>query len=137
MRPKKRILLIAIDENEIGPLRLVLVTHAYHVLFADDRKRALLEVAAGVVDLVLILSPTPKDAEAILGELKNLIRHVPMMAFGEPSKPAWQIRSADAVVARNIAPVELLERVKIMSARRRGPRKGVARSLPQVEAATA
>jgi two-component system, OmpR family, response regulator CpxR len=138
MRPKKRILLIAIDENEIGPLRLVLVTHAYHVLYVEDLRRALLEATAGIVDLVLILQPTPKETEAILAELKKIMPHVPMIAFGDPAKPIWQLRSAEAVVANNIAPFELLERIKVMSARKRGTRKGVTRAiLPAPEVATA
>jgi two-component system response regulator CpxR len=126
------------DENEIGPLRLVLVTHAYHVLYAEDIRRAVLEATAGIVDLVLILLPTPKATEAILGELKKVIPHAPMMAFGDPAKPIWQLRSAEAVVAKTMPTVELLERIKVMSARKRGPRKGVARATPAIaEVATA
>ncbi len=42
-----------------------------------------------------------------------------------------QIHGADALVAKKTCtPIELLERIKVMSARKRGPRKGMQR-LPQ------
>jgi hypothetical protein len=49
-----------------------------------------------------------------------------------------QIHVADAMVARkNCSPLELLERIKVMSARKRGPRKGAQRLTPVTELAAA
>jgi hypothetical protein len=50
-----------------------------------------------------------------------------------------QIHSAaDALLAKkNCSPQELLERIKVMSARKRGPRKGALRQAPVTELAAA
>jgi hypothetical protein len=45
---------------------------------------------------------------------------------------------ADALMAKkNCSPHELLERIKVMSARKRGPRKGAQRHIPSMELAQA
>jgi hypothetical protein len=51
---------------------------------------------------------------------------------------AGEMHSADALLAKkNCTPQELLERIKVMSARKRGPRKGSQRIAPVVELAVA
>jgi hypothetical protein len=57
-----------------------------------------------------------------------------MILLGDPQKMAGDIHAADAVLAKkNCSPLELLERIKVMSARKRGPRKGAQRIMPVVE----
>ena len=52
--------------------------------------------------------------------------------------PSFFLHPADAVLAkRNCAPQDLLERVKTMSARKRGPRKGSVRMAAEDELAKA
>jgi hypothetical protein len=49
-----------------------------------------------------------------------------------------EMHSADALLAKkNCSSLELLERIKVMSARKRGPRKGAQRVLPVTELAVA
>jgi hypothetical protein len=60
-----------------------------------------------------------------------------MVLLGDPQKMNGQIHGADAMLAKKTCSAqELLERVKVMSARKRGPRKGVHR-LPAAELAVA
>ncbi len=67
----------------------------------------------------------------LIRRLKQMAAHVPMVLMGDPQKMEGQIHGADALVAKKTCtPVELLERIKVMSARKRGPRKGMQR-LPQ------
>ena len=48
------------------------------------------------------------------------------------------VDAADALLAKkNCSPQELLERIKVMSARKRGPRKGSQRQAPMLELARA
>jgi len=48
------------------------------------------------------------------------------------------LHAADALVPkRNCTPQELLEKIKTMSARKRGPRKGSVRVAPEAELAVA
>ena len=51
---------------------------------------------------------------------------------------AGQIHAADALLAKKqCTPQDLLERIKTMSARKRGPRKGTLRQAPPSELAAA
>ena len=51
--------------------------------------------------------------------------HVPMILLGDAQAMDGEIHAADAVLARkSCSSLELLERIKVMSARKRGPRKG-------------
>ncbi len=48
-----------------------------------------------------------------------------MIMLGDPQRMGSEMHAADALLAKkNCSPLELLERVKVMSARKRGPRKG-------------
>jgi hypothetical protein len=63
--------------------------------------------------------------------LKQIASHVPMILLGDPQRIGGEIHGADALLAKkNCSPHELLERIKVMSARKRGPRKGAVRQLP-------
>jgi len=62
---------------------------------------------------------------------------VPMLLLGDAQTAGGEMHLADAVMARkNCSSLELLERVKVMSARKRGPRKGAQR-IPQDDALAA
>jgi hypothetical protein len=51
---------------------------------------------------------------------------------------AGEMYAADALLAKkNCSPQELLERIKVMSARKRGPRKGTVRMAAVAELAVA
>jgi len=58
--------------------------------------------------------------------------------MGDPQRMAGEMHAADALLAKkNCSAQELLERIKVMSARKRGPRKGSVRMAPVVELAVA
>jgi DNA-binding response OmpR family regulator len=51
-----------------------------------------------------------------------------MILLGDPQKMNGLMHGADALLTKkNCSPQELLERIKVMSARKRGPRKGSVR----------
>ncbi len=61
-----------------------------------------------------------------------------MILLGDPQTMGNEIHLADAMLAKkNCSPLELLERIRIMSARKRGPRKGTHRMAPVEELAVA
>jgi two-component system, OmpR family, response regulator CpxR len=61
-----------------------------------------------------------------------------MILLGDPQSMGGQIHAADALIAKKqCSPQELLERIKVMSARKRGPRKGTVRQAPMPELAVA
>ena len=129
MRPKKVILCVDDNEQDLSVLKFMLVTNGYRVLAATTGQDAIALFAENQIDLVLTDHAMPQmSGDQLVLKLKRIASHVPMVILGDPQKMNGQIHGADALLAKKTcSPQELLERVKIMSARKRGPRKGISR----------
>ncbi|MGB7266054.1 MAG: response regulator [Terracidiphilus sp.] len=134
MRPKKVILCVDDNEQELSVLKFLLTTNGYRVLSALSGKEAItIFASAPQVDLVLSDSNMPQmNGGQLVERLKRIAGHVPMILLCDAQAMNGDFHSADAMLARkNCTSLELLERIKVMSARKRGPRKGAQR-IPQV-----
>ena len=91
------------------------------------------------VDLVLTDFAMPQmNGNQLIDRLKQIASHIPMIMLGDPQKMGSDLHPADAMLAKkNCSAQELLERIKTMSARKRGPRKGSVRVQPMAELAVA
>jgi len=129
MRPKKVILCVDDNEQDLSVLKFMLMTNGYRVLAATTGQDAIALFAENQIDLVLTDHAMPQmSGDQLILKLKHIASHVPMVILGDPQKMNGQIHGADALLAKKTcSPQELLERVKIMSARKRGPRKGISR----------
>jgi CheY-like chemotaxis protein len=129
MRPKKVILCVDDNEQELSVMKFMLVTNGYRVLAATNGQEAIELFTENAVDLVLADFSMPQmSGDQLVVRLKKHASHVPMVLLGDPQKMNGQIHGADALLAKKTCSAqELLERVKVMSARKRGPRKGVQR----------
>ncbi len=130
MRPKKVILCVDDNEQELSVLMFTLSTNGYRVLAASNGQEAIAVFSATPqIDLVLADTHMPQMSGIQLAErLKRMRSHVPMLLLGDAQAVGGEMHVADAVMARkNCTSFELLERVKVMSARKRGPRKGAHR----------
>ena len=138
MRPTKVILCVDENEQELSILKFLLTTHGYKVVSAVTGQEAIGVFSGLQVDLVLASCGIPQmNGGQLVDRLKRIAPHVPMILLGD-AQAASQIHVADAMVARkNCSPLELLERIKVMSARKRGPRKGAVRLAPVTELAAA
>jgi CheY-like chemotaxis protein len=135
MRPKKVILCVNDNEQELSVLKFTLATNGYRVLAASNGQEAIANFAtAPQIDLVLAEINMPQMSGVQLAErLKRMRPHVPMILLGDAQAASGELHVADAVLTRkSCSTQELLERIKVMSARKRGPRKGAQR-MPQVE----
>ncbi|MGA2570789.1 MAG: response regulator [Terracidiphilus sp.] len=135
MRPKKIILCVNDNVQELSVLRFMLATNGYRVLAASNSQEATAVLAtAPQIDLVLADTTVSQINGVQLAErLKRAKPSVPMILFGDAQAVSGEMHVADAVLARkSCSTQELLERIKVMSARKRGPRKGAQR-IPQVE----
>jgi two-component system, OmpR family, response regulator CpxR len=139
MRPKKVILCVDDNEQDLSVLKFMLETNGYRVLSTDNGQEAVGIFAENPVDLVLADYAMPQmNGSQLVNRLKQIAAHVPMILLGDPQKMAGQMHAADALLAKKTcSPQELLERIKVMSARKRGPRKGMQRVAPGVELAVA
>jgi CheY-like chemotaxis protein len=139
MRPKKIILCVDDNEQELSVLKFMLATNGYRVISAGNGQEAISIFAETPVDLVLADYAMPQMNGGLLVErLKQIASHVPMILLGDPQRMVGEMHSADALLTKkSCSPQELLERIKVMSARKRGPRKGSVRMPPVMELARA
>jgi two-component system, OmpR family, response regulator CpxR len=137
MRPKKVILCVDDNEQELSVLKFMLSTNGYRVLAATTGQEAIeMFSEATQIDLVLADAAMPQmSGKQMIERMKHIASHVPMILLGDPQ--SGEMHVADAMLAKkNCSSQELLERVKVMSARKRGPRKGTHR-VPAVAMAVA
>jgi two-component system, OmpR family, response regulator CpxR len=140
MRPKKIILCVNGNEQELSVLKFMLSTNGYKVVSAVTGQEAIGAFGSMQIDLVLTEMNLPQmSGDQLVQRLKKIASHVPMILLGDPQPAGGEIHLADAMLAKkNCTSMELLERIKTMSARKRGPRKGslrAAQAQPQTLAA--
>ena len=139
MRPKKIILCVDDNEQELSVTSFMLSTNGYRVISATNGQDAIAVFNNVAVDLVLADFSMPQmNGAQLVARLKRIASHVPMILMGDPQAMGGDMHAADAFVARkNCTTLELLEKIKVMSARKRGPRKGTQRLAMHVELAAA
>jgi DNA-binding response OmpR family regulator len=117
----------------------MLTTNGYKVVAATNGQEAIGAFQVNQVDLVLAdFNMQPMKGDQLVHRLKAIASHVPMILLGDPQMTGGEIHVADALIAKkNCSPQDLLERIKIMSARKRGPRKGTQRVAPPAQLAQA
>ena len=136
MRPKKVLLCVDDNEQELSVLKFMLETNGYRVLTALNGQEAVAIFASTPqVDLVLTDSQMPQmSGNQLVTRLKRMAAHVPMILLGDGQSPTGELHAADALIVRkNCSTQDLLERIKLMSARKRGPRKGAQRLMHVAE----
>ena len=136
MRPKKVILCVNDNEQELSVTSFMLATNGYLVLTAVNGQEAVAIFSATPhIDLVLCDYAMPEmDGGETVKRLKEIAGFVPMILLGDLKVMADRIHIADALLAKKqCSPQELLERIKVMSARKRGPRKGSVHGSHKVD----
>jgi two-component system, OmpR family, response regulator CpxR len=136
MRPKKVILCVVSNEQELSVFNFMLRTKGYKVLPATNYHEAMAAFSSvEQVDLVLADSHLPQmSGSQLLDRLKRMAGHVPAILLGEVPAGSSEIHSTDALIVRKNCPVQdLLDRINAMSKRKRGPRKGVPRTIHVAE----
>lgn len=125
MRPAKQILLLFADETELSIMSYSLKTTGYRVIGVTDHHQALIELAHEDIDLVIVSLKLPCTTveNPIIESLKAIKSHVPILLFR--GKSDLQLPHPATVVRdRKTAISEILEHIKVLVARKRGPRKG-------------
>jgi len=104
MRPKKVILCVDDNEQELSVLKFMLATNGYRVLSACTGQEAIGIFAEIQVDLVLADYAMPQmNGDQLVGRLKQIASHVPMILLGDPQKMGGEIHAADALLAKRTA----------------------------------
>lgn len=130
MRPKAKLVYFSTEESQLSITSFVLETAKYKVFKASTGSEVLKHVTEHRVNLVIIdVGVYLFTTNEIARRIKSISPYTPVMLIGELRSDF--IHSADAILDKKISTRELLERVKIMSARKRGPRKGSHHRVPE------
>lgn len=125
MRPKKIILCVDNNERTLSVRKFLLETRGFRVLTAATGREAIAIFTAQSIDLALIDLRLPQmDGNALIGQLKEISSEVPMILVSDTVKAGERAHQADAFLGKgSCSPADIIERIRIMSARKRGPRK--------------
>ncbi len=120
MRPKKRILLAACHEERASILKYVLETHSFVAVIAPDAAEAVAQLRAQPWDLLLCELPF-HGLVALLDQARAA--YTPSAVLTGALREAPPLLNADAMISKADAyPAILLDRLKVLTARKRGPR---------------
>jgi CheY-like chemotaxis protein len=130
MRPKKKILLLSLSESRLSLLAFMLRTNGYSVTSESviDEARELL--ATQPFDALLCDLPLP-GVEELIASMHLINFWAKTLVIGTSTSDARLF--ADALFTFEPSAAELLERIKILCARKRGPqRKKLPERVPPV-----
>ncbi len=125
MRPKKTILCVDDNESILSVRKFLLETRGYRVIAARSAEEAIELFGQGGIDLVLgdLVMPL-MDGNEMVRRMKEISPEVPMILISGSIKTFERANRADAFLPKGAcSPVEMLEKIRIMIARKRGPRK--------------
>lgn len=136
MKPKKTILCVDDNEQLLSIRKVILETRGYRVLACHTAREALDMFKRGGVDLVLtdLVMPDVDGAEFV-ERIKQASPETPAILFSGKIKIYERDTLADVFLPKGMyAPVELLERIRVLLVRKRGPKKGVRAAMRTKEA---
>lgn len=127
MRPKKVILCVDDNEQALSVRKFLLETRGYRVLSALTAGEAMEHFERGGIDLVICDLVMPNtDGNELVARMKQRSPEVPAMLISGAVRSFERAHAADAFLPKGqCSPVEVLERVRLMVARKRGPKKHV------------
>lgn len=136
MRPKKTILCVDDNEQALSVRKFLLETRGYRVAVACNGQEAVERFREGGIDLVLgdLLMPG-MDGNEMVQRMKEIAPEVPMILLSGTVKNFDRANRADAFLPKGAStPVEMLERIRVMIARKRGPKKALRPAFEAAEA---
>lgn len=130
MRPRKTIVCVEDNEQILSVRKFLLETRGYRVIAMNSGAEALEYLRAtmvGAVDLLLADLIMPQmDGNELVRRAKNLHPGLPTLLVSGTVSNYDRAAAADAFLPKGACtPAEMLERIRILVARKRGPKKQV------------
>jgi len=127
MKPKKTILCVDDNEQALSIRKVMLETRGYRVLACNSGELALEAFRRGGVDLVLTDLIMPGvDGSRLIEEIKNISPQTPAILISGRTKIYERETLADVFLPKGMyEPVDLLERIRLLLVRKRGPKRPV------------
>jgi two-component system, OmpR family, response regulator CpxR len=138
MRPKKTILCVDDNEQALSIRKIMLETRGYRVVACANGQQALEAFRRGGIDLVLsdLLMPV-LDGASLVEKVKAISPETPAILFSGKIKVYEKDLQADVFLPKGMyAPIELLERIRVLLIKKRGPKRGSVIPPQQLQAAS-
>src|SRR5271154_6353672 len=135
MRPKKTILCVDDNEQVLSVRTFLLETRGYRIIATNTAQEAL-EIlqrsVPGTLDLILCDLLMPQmDGNELVRRAKQLHPGLPAMIVSGTVNAFDRALHADVFLPKGAcSPMEMLERIRILGARRRGPKKAFTAPPP-------
>ncbi|MGZ5140338.1 MAG: response regulator [Burkholderiales bacterium] len=135
MKAKKTILCIDDNEQSLSIRKVMLETRGYRVLTSTNGEQALQMFQQGGIDLVLTDLVMPGlDGTELISRIKTMAPHVPAILFSGTIKVYEKDTRADIFLPKGMyAPLELLERIRVLLVRKRGPKRMIRPAEEQAQ----
>jgi two-component system response regulator CpxR len=127
MKPKRTILCVDDNEQLLSIRKVMLETRGYRVVSCCTAEEALELFKGGGIDLVLTDFVLPgMDGQKLVEHVKNMSPQTPAILFSGKVKFYDRDCRADLFLPKGAyAPIELLERIRLLLVRKRGPKRAV------------
>ncbi len=131
MKPKRTILCVDDNEQALSIRKVMLETRGYRVVTSSSGEEALRRFQEGGIDLLLTDLIMPGiDGSKLIEAVKAISPQTPAILLSGRIKICDRETQADVFLPKGMyAPAELLERVRVLLVRKRGPK----RMQPQAE----
>jgi two-component system, OmpR family, response regulator CpxR len=137
MRPKRTILCVDDNEQSLSVRKIMLETRGYRVVTCTSGRNALQIFRDGGIDLVLSDLVMPDfTGDKLVEAIKEHSPETPTILFSGKIK-AYEKTQADVFLPKGMyAAAELLERIRLMLVKKRGPKKSSASPLQKLKQAS-
>lgn len=125
MKPKRTILCVDDNEQSLSYRKIMLETRGYRVASYSRGEEALERFKQGGIDLVVTdMSMPGMDGPQLIAAVKDLSPQTPAILISSKARTYDHDSQADVFLARGMyAPVDLLERIRLLLVRKRGPKR--------------
>jgi two-component system response regulator CpxR len=129
MKPKRTILCVDDNEQSLSIRKVLLETRGYRVVPCLNGEDALARFKRGGVDLVLADLIMPGlDGARLIEEIKAISPRTPAILLSGKVRIYERDTQADVFLPKGMyAPAELLERIRLLLVRKRGPSRAQSR----------
>ena len=125
MKPKRTILCVDDNEQSLSHLKIMLETRGYRVACFSRGEEALARFHLGGIDLVIADMAMPGlDGPQLITKLKDVSPQTPAILISSKIRIYDHDSKADVFLTKGMyAPADLLERVRLLLIRKRGPKR--------------
>jgi|GEM_PF-807902 len=138
MRPKKRILVADSNEQSLSVRKFLLETRGYCVLACHTSREALAVAAEGNLDLIIANLAMPEvDGAELVRRAKSFNPQMPAILFSTRLRFYDKDMPAEVFIPMGMdSPAEMIERIRVLLVRKRGPKKSIASHPTAISAAS-